>query len=467
MVYTATRTAGIAGFFQSEKRRTATSRLLLMKPHYTLPDLPAPDIGTWSQFSNPEVFEFRGSSGFAHSIGKNMQRRIVKALQPVAAASVILFFLLAANAGAQPATGIRDCDSPRAAASTRPAVSSFQLENDLFAGTDSQYTSGVKFTWTSPNVADFNDPLLPAWIRCSNERVQRLVDWFHPEKSTSFNMVVTLGQAMYTPADRDQTTIDRTDRPYAGWTYLGLGYNARFDPAGKAGTPTLDTVELDIGIVGRHAYAQQIQNFVHRVRGLDRFQGWDNQLQDELGVQFVWERKMRPTALTLGKFAQAGNADASGGSAEGFAAQFIPHFGVSVGNVASYLNVGGELRAGWRLPDDFGTSAIRPGGDNAAPRSAARLERVYHQHSFHLFASFDGRLVANNIFLDGNTFKTSYAIKKKLLVGDIAYGWAYTWPRLAGLPSGKLAYAHFVRSREFEGEGRNHGFGSVSVSLEF
>jgi hypothetical protein len=280
-------------------------------------------------------------------------------------------------------------------------------------------------------------------------------------------MVVTLGQAMYTPADRDRTTIDPNDRPYAGWTYLGLGYNARFDPKNKADTPTLDTVEFDIGIVGRHAYARQTQDLVHRLRGLDRFQGWDNQLRDELGLQFVWERKLRPSALTMGKFGKPGEPEAAGGSTEALAAQIIPHYGVSVGNVASYVNVGGELRVGWRLPDDFGTSSIRPGGDNAAPRAAAQLERVYHQHSYHFFASFDGRAVANNIFLDGNTFKRSYAVKRRLLVGDIAYGWAYTWPRYDGLPSGKLAYAHYVQSREFEGEARNHGFGSVNVSLEF
>ncbi len=80
------------------------------------------------------------------------------------------------------------------------------------------------------------------------------------------------------------------------------------------------------------------------------------------GLQLVWERKLRPSALTIGAFGTPGDAAASGGSADGLAAQIIPHFGVSVGNVASYINVGGEIRAGWRLPDDFGTSSIRPGG---------------------------------------------------------------------------------------------------------
>ena len=54
-----------------------------------------------------------------------------------------------------------------------------------------------------------------------------------------------------------------------------------------------------------------------------------------------------------------------------------------------------------------------------------------------------------------------------VLVGDIAYGWAYTWPQIGFVPSGKLAYAHYLQSREFEGEERNHGFGSVTLSIEF
>jgi hypothetical protein len=96
------------------------------------------------------------------------------------AAAAALLVLLAATAHAQPATG--DCDAPRPGSPTRSSVFSFQVENDLFDGTDAQYTNGVKFTWTSPNLTDFNDPLLPVWIRCSNDRLRRVVEWFHPER---------------------------------------------------------------------------------------------------------------------------------------------------------------------------------------------------------------------------------------------------------------------------------------------
>jgi hypothetical protein len=365
-------------------------------------------------------------------------------------------FLAAASASVhgQAATAPAACGEAGRAAARSTTVLAFQLENDLFVGTDSQYTNGAKLTWVSPNLCTFDDESLPDWLRRSNGVFKDVVGRLHSERASALNMVVTLGQAMYTPADRDRIDVDPADRPYAGWTYLGLGYNARYDPAGTA--PGLESVEIDLGIVGPHSYAKQTQDAVHRMRGFKRFAGWDHQLHDEPGLQIVWERKVR-----LPGFAWRHD----------LGAELIPHYGASAGNIASYLNVGGEIRLGWRLPDDFGTSAIRPGGDNAAPRGAlpanTPAQRLYRQHSFHLFASFDGRAVANNIFLDGNTFRHSHAVKKRLLVGDIAYGWAWTWPAWNGLPSGKLAYSHYVQSREFEGEARNHGFGSVSVSLEF
>lgn len=366
--------------------------------------------------------------------------------------------IAAGGADAQSFSMQRECDTRQHIDPDRKHLVSLQVENDLFAGTDSQYTNGVKFTWVSPNIfSDFNDPLLPVWIRCSTERVRHMLEWLLPPDASARNVVVTLGQAMYTPSDRDRTTVDPKDRPYAGWTYLGLGYNVRRDPRPSGvpeemTTPTLDTVEIDLGLVGPHAYAEQTQDFVHRVRGFQRFQGWSNQLHDELGLQIVWEKKFRPPSWP---------------SSGPLQAQVIPHYGASIGNVASYLNAGAEVRAGWRLPDDFGTSLIRPGGDNAAPRTTGSNARIYVRHSFHVFVSLDGRAVANNIFLDGNTFARSHAVKKRPFVGDIAYGWAYAWPPLSFIPSGKLAYAHYVQSREFEGEERNHGFGSVTLSIEF
>src|SRR2546421_10511417 len=177
----------------------------------------------------------------------------------------------------------------------RYGVYSFQVENDLFTGTDAQYTNGIKAVWVSPNVKTFADPHLPCWMQHLNGTVERLFGVLRADDDKSRNMVVTFGQAMYTPADRARVSVDLNDRPYAGWTYLGLGYNARHEPPpasnGEQRTATMDTIEIDFGLVGPHAYAQQTQDAVHRLRGFALFQGWANQLRDEPGLQFVREQK--------------------------------------------------------------------------------------------------------------------------------------------------------------------------------
>lgn len=43
------------------------------------------------------------------------------------------------------------------------------------------------------------------------------------------------------------------------------------------------------------------------------------------------------------------------------------HWGGSLGNFATYANIGSEWRFGLRIPDDFGTAPLRPAGENTAP----------------------------------------------------------------------------------------------------
>ncbi len=313
-----------------------------------------------------------------------------------------------------------------------PALYSFRLENDLFNGTDSDYTNGVKFSWVSANLQNYlTDPCVPLWVR----RINQLTESIHPRPGTARNMVIAVGQAMYTPRDRTSTALIPTDRPYAGWLYLGLGYNAR---EGQR----MDSIEANIGIVGPAALARQSQDFIHDLRGIPRFNGWDNQLRNEPGIQIVAERKKKWEG---------------GGNDTRF--DTILHYGVSLGNVATYLNAGFEMRFG-RIPDDFGTSPIRPAGDSNAPVSAPGTSH-FKQGGLHAFLSTDARIVGRDIFLDGNTFVDSHHVEKRLLVGDVAVGFAWQWT------GGKIAYAHYIRSKAFYGQPATHSFGSVTLSMEF
>ncbi len=317
-----------------------------------------------------------------------------------------------------------------------PETFTFKLENDLFAGTDANYTNGLKLSWVSDNVRDYsNDPCLPQWVRGIN----RELEFVDRGSYASRNMSISLGQALFTPKNRYLNPPDPKDRPYAGWLYLGLGYNAR-------GDDFMRTYEVNLGIVGPAAIGRQSQDLIHDARGIPRFEGWDYQLGNEFGVQLIYERKDKWT---------------SDPGLLGLSVDAISHYGASLGNVATYANVGGEVRIGVFLPDDFGTSAIRPGGDNAAPFLARDRRGSGSQSGLHLFASVDGRAVARNIFLDGNTFRDSPHVDKKYLVGDVSLGVAWIWK------SGKIAYAHYLRTKEFNGQEKPQAFGSITLSLNF
>ena len=83
------------------------------------------------------------------------------------------------------------------------------------------------------------------------------------------------------------------------------------------------------------------------------------------------------------------------------------------------------------------------------------------QFAWYLFAGFEGRAVARNIFLDGNTFHDSRSVDKELLVGDLQGGIVLTWRGV------RLTYTHVLRSPEFDGQDDSEQFGSVSLSVGF
>lgn len=313
------------------------------------------------------------------------------------------------------------------------------LDNDFIAKRDQDYTNGFKVAWSSPNVRSFaDDECLPQILQSAGKLFTRL---YSPAVDQG-NVTLTLGQAIYTPRDKEATTLVVDDRPYAGWTYLGFGFNTR-------SKYQLDSYEINLGVVGPWSGARQVQSTFHKARGISVPQGWANQLGNEFGAQAVFERKYRTDFFGRNPYQS------------GFGADLIPHWGASLGNVATYANAGLEARIGWGLPDDFGTSPIRPAGDNSAPRSQEGISQFSRFFGMHGFVSVDGRAVARNIFLDGNTFRESHSVKKKWAVGDVALGVA------ANFGVYKIGLVRVYRTREFEGQKVTPRYGSLTISGPF
>jgi lipid A 3-O-deacylase len=308
-------------------------------------------------------------------------------------------------------------------------------ENDKYlAGTDEYYTNGFKLSSLSTNLRDFIDAPVPYPVR----QVARLLDPLVPP-DRDYKLGLSIGQNLYTPGDTDTTASLFTDRPYAAWLYLGACFQS-YRPAPAAGGARsgalLDTLELTLGMVGPSALGRQVQNGFHHLIGAATANGWNHQIHDEPGLNLVYQRKYRLSTLHAG---------------DGWGADIIPHAGLSLGNIFTYLNAGAEIRAGWRLAADFGTDLIHPSGDSNSRRRPP--------WSVFFFAATDGRAVARDITLDGNSFRKSARVDKKTLVADLFGGVAI------GTMHWQLTYTENLRTREFDGQQKSAVFGSISITL--
>ncbi len=329
-----------------------------------------------------------------------------------------------------PRTGAEDVPVTHAQAAP---IFTFYFENDLFGGTDRHYTNGAKFSWLSRDLVSW----APDGWRKTFVDALPFVNRPGAQKDLGF----AFGQNMYTPQNRDVFVPDPTDRPYAGWSYVELSFLSKTESV-------LDTLSFQAGMVGPHSYAGDVQRAVHRWTANARPNGWEYQIKDEVGVNIVYERKWRLYARAL---------------ANVLGVDLVPHLGASVGNVQTYANTGATLRLGLNLPSDFGVQLIRPGGAGSTPIDDLDPRVSPHKNwSVFVFGAGDGRAVARDIFLDGNTFRASRHVGKEPFVADLSFGF--------GVIAGRwqFTFTQVGRTKEFKTQQENwNKFGSVSLSCAF
>jgi lipid A 3-O-deacylase len=307
-------------------------------------------------------------------------------------------------------------------------------ENDVFFNTDKHYTQGLKISYVTPALADesvFNTPikLLRNYLLLFATRESDLDDrleW------------TILGQSLFTPANLQLKNPDRRDRPYAGWLYGG------FDFIQNAADRRLDSVELQFGVVGSAALGRQTQNDFHQFIASAKAKGWGHQLANEFGFNASWERKWRLGIELPGKF--------------GF--EFTPDVGATAGNVFTYGEVGGLFRFGRCLKANWGPELIRPGYSGTGYFEAARAKDV--GVGFAVFAGAQGRAIARNIFLDGNSFASSRSVPKNYLVADLIFGVELFYSNYL-----RVSATAVIRSSEFHNQGGWDKFASINGSFEF
>jgi lipid A 3-O-deacylase len=300
-----------------------------------------------------------------------------------------------------------------------------RIDNDLFTGTDREYTSGVQVGTASATVESFDDAAFAPRLRWANRKLR----WLQPKGFDENNVAWTIGQRMFTPEDWSLAEPDARDRPYAGLLFAGLTYNGR-------DSHSLRSTSLEVGIVGPSAFAEQTQRVVHRAVGAERFLGWDQQLNDEPVFRLSHERFRRWDIKPWRRFGDV-----------------TAHYGGSVGNLSTFANAGAELRIGKNLPDNFGTAPTLSYGQDTAP---TRWSGSQTHPSIHGFIAADARAVLHDITLDGNTWRDSARVDRETYVVELALGVALNWREW------QATLGTVYRTKEYATQEREASFGTLT-----
>lgn len=311
--------------------------------------------------------------------------------------------------------------------SDKDKVVTMVIENDLFGtkGTDANYTSGVRFTFLDVNA---NMPHI-------SEKIDDFIPTFEVNDTTS--VFYSVGHNLYTPRDIERSTLDKNDRPWASHIYGSMGLVSITDNH-------MDEVEVSLGVIGPAALGEPIQKFVHEyISGSPEPQGWDNQLKNEPTLGVAWVRRY-PIATQI---------EMAGLSVGG-----APHYGLTLGNARTFANAGFNIRLTpesekWQDAPVRVRPALPGTGFFETPKEKAL--------SWYVFAGVDGRAVARDIFLDGNTFTDSHSVDKKHFVADANAGVAVTYDDF------RLSYTLVYRTKEFDKQDDASVFGAVSLGYRF
>jgi len=308
-------------------------------------------------------------------------------------------------------------------------------ENDYYVSDDDRhYTQGGRLSYLSGRVTPNG-----FWDQSFLSLGNVLPIFSNESQKRKYSLM--FGQNLYTPQNTSRVNPSTKDRPYAAWLYTGASL---LQESVRPDHHTLENFEVQAGVVGRWALGGVTQNDFHQFINVNPSMGWQNQLHNEPGVVLSYERKWRFQQPIYGNLV----------------IDIIPELGASAGNIMTYGQGGALVRFGQNLGVDYGPSRIRPGPSGTDWFDSQQLDGKL---GWYLFAGIQGRAVARNIFLDGNTFTESPNVKKKPFVADFTVGASLFWSDAA-----RLDVALVQRTKEFDGQvGHLDRFGGINLTFLF
>ncbi len=301
---------------------------------------------------------------------------MMKTFRILSIAALLIFEMEAVCANEQPNLKNQDDDKAQSI--------SFFVENDIYFS-DRYYTNGLKLLYT-----ESGDDFIAS-------KLQFMLLRFCGIDGRQASQTVCLGQNMYTPTSIHASNPPADDRPYAGWLYIGAGANL-------ASENRLDSLAVNIGVVGPISLAEDTQKFYHSLIGADYPYGWGYQIKNEPAIDIAYLHSERIFRENL---------------TSSFQTDALLNIGADLGNFLTQAQIGAFWRLGFNIPYNFTPTRIE--GASAADAEWVSKNGRPQWHCF-IYGGGCARFVGYDITLDGNTFADSRSVTPKWLVGEAMAG---------------------------------------------
>jgi lipid A 3-O-deacylase len=275
------------------------------------------------------------------------------------------------------------------------------FENDILFQSDQSYTHGTLISYTH-EINNIKDIIFDRNILARK---------------------YSIGQYIYTPKDILSFNLVENDRPYAGLLYLDYKTIIDYDDS-------IISYGVLVGIIGEYSFADKTQIKVHDWLNSKEPNGWDNQLNNEIVCNLsLYNRKIYYYDIV----------------------EFLPYYGVAIGNLNSQLNGGIVLRNWVKNFKNYDFITIEP------------FPKEFKSKSINVsfFIGIDFSLIWYNVVLDGNMFSDSHKVDKNYFVSEIFSGFDIISRSI------KCTFSIHARSKEYKQQEDIFKFGSLSIAYLF
>jgi len=301
----------------------------------------------------------------------------------------------------------------------------FTFENDYFATDDGLYSNGLILSWGYNELSSLEGDTLPSWISYLAQK-----SYLTSEPDKTYSVTYRFAHLIQTAIDVSTKELVPEDAPYVGL----FAWNAQLSAYDDVSS---DQLSLSLGLVGPLSGGKRAQSAVHQSIGSKAPQGWDNQIDNELVFRLQAQRLWRiyDHPLDIGEF------------------DLITGLNGGVGNLRSDIGAGIGLRWGKALAANFSSASAFPFQKINSVNASA--------HGWYFFVNTSAFYVANDIFMNGNTFQESHSVSLIHQQFGISAG------IMVNLYHWNIVYTLFRKSDEYQGQNEPSRYGSITVSYNF